>query len=190
MARLDGTTTHYCTTNNKLLLSTKLPAGSTTVIAPEAVKIKIGATAASTYTQWCGLTGADRCFMNASGNNILNRFWHIDGVASGTTAISGTNLLQVTAYFSNPEYTALGVANATPLKIYQSTNNTAFPVPSDVKNSPLGSVFKWNNNGTIIINANPMNIINWQYTFISATNVHAATFNVKAIGSTMGFGKY
>jgi hypothetical protein len=128
--------THYCDASNNLLLSIKVPTGMT--IPASAVKITVGATAATFYTRYCSATTAQTtCFMDRVGGSVLiNRSWHIDqGLVTGGT-ISLTNPLSVASYFMDADYTALnttltnnsltGLTNKNQLRLYQPRANLNF----------------------------------------------------------------
>jgi hypothetical protein len=191
--------THYCDNSGKLLLSTKAVAvGSTTTISPAAVQVKIGATAATFYPKWCGgTTAADKCFMvktPATGGNVLiNRWWHIDATQVTGTAISASNQLQISTYFTDTEYTALqtqmsansvlpALTSQTGLSMYQPLASPAlakFADPSLVK--PLTF--------TRISNGAAASTAIWLHT-TPKSGVNAATFKVNSIINSGGIGKY
>jgi surface protein len=191
--------THYCDNSGKLLLSTKtVAAGSTTTISPAAVQVKIGATAATFYPKWCGgTTAADKCFMvktPATGGNVLiNRWWHIDAAQVTGTAVSATNQLQISTYFSDTEFTALqtqmttnsvvpALTSVTGLRLYQPFGNPAlakFAEPNLVK--PL--TFSPYSNGAEASTAL------WLHT-VRRNGVNEATFKVNSIINSGSIGKF
>jgi hypothetical protein len=192
LARFDGNYTHYCTSDNKLLLSLIIPSG--TIILPGSVNTQIGATPVTTYSQYCGATApANLCFMNATNGALINRFWYIDAAFPGnvngiTTAVA--KQLTVVSYFANTDYTSLntatnnGVPNVTDIKLYYpkaSYSFGKFPSTSDVK--PNTSVLPHSNGANASTSF-------WKLSSYQNNTIHAAEFKVGNIKNTGGLGKF
>ena len=189
-----GAYTHYCNGSGALLMSIKTPTNSTAVPAA-AVKVKVGATAATFYSRYCGgTTAATSCFMTTLGGGVLiNRTWHIDSSLVTGPVISSLNLLTVVSYFTQGEYTALNSALTTnsltaltaptslifyvPKPVYRFS---AFVDPSLIK--PTGAATSWNNGTT-------PSLMNWKYA-TPQTGINSAELQLKSLGNSFGFGKY
>ncbi len=200
-SRTDAATsvTHYCDASGNLLLSTKTVAvGSTTTIPPAAVQVKVGATAATFYPKWCGgTTAADKCFMvkaPATGGNVLiNRWWHIDAAQVTGTAVSGSNQLQISTYFTDTEYTALQTQMTTNSVIPALTSQTglvlyqpfASPVLAKFADPALVKPLIF----TKVSNGAQVGINLWQHS-TQTGGVNQATFKISSIVNSGGIGKF
>ncbi len=186
--------THYCDGTGNLLLSLKIPAGTT--IPASAVKVQVGATAATFYSHYCGGSdAASSCFMAAAdGNALINRNWFINQTDVTGTAIGLTNQLSIVSYFKDSDYNALNtiltanggteLSATTALKIYLPKANTSFgefPAPNMLK--PLNSIaIPWSNGAAPTIST-------WKLTS-PQTGINTAEFKVSNLKNTGGIGKF
>ncbi len=173
---MDGFT-YYCDGNGKLLLAIKAPAGWT--IPADAVQLKIGATTSEYYSQFCGGSGNDRCFVqNAAGTGMINRHWEID---EDKMTAGSFGFIEVKHFFTNAEYTALNTTLAsnglpalsavTEMELYNVnpfTVTAMFPGVTDVK--PFYAAF-------VLKNAATSGTTTWVHT-THGTSDHSATFKI------------
>jgi hypothetical protein len=188
-SKVDGLYTHYCDGNN-LLLSIIVPSGTT--IPADAVQVKVGATGATLYTRYCGgAANPTSCFMNAAtGNALINRFWHINSAIVPGTVSTATTPLQLVFYFTDADFTALNtvltsnaLANKNNLQLYVPKASLVFTMFSDpglVK--PLASVLKLAHSGTPSASS-------WQLT-APQSGINGAVFKVASITNSGGLGKF
>ena len=184
-----GGYTHYCDGIGNLLLSLKIPAGTT--ILAGSVSVQVGATAVTPFQQYCGAaTASDYCFMNVAGA-LINRYWYINpsfaGNVNGITA-AVANQLTIVSYFKNTDYTALNAAasvpNLTDIKLYypkSSYSFGAFPSTSAIK--PLLSISAYPNGASAGTSL-------WKLSSYQTNTIHAAEFKVGNIKNTGGLGKF
>jgi hypothetical protein len=184
-----GTYTHYCDGAGKLLLSVLTPTNGTAIPAA-AVKVKVGASTVTSYTQNCGgTTPTNACFMSLANNGLINRFWHIDSTLVTGPVVNVTAQLQIISYFTPQEYTNLNtllsntLTGVTNLRLYQpfvKYNFGAFPDPSLIK--PSNAIKKFANGVSVTSSL-------WKYTATLA-GIHSAEFRVSSLGNSGGIGKF
>ena len=129
--------THYCSSDDKLLLSLDT-AGSGAVVAAGEVQLKLGANKAVNETSFGGMV------TNPDGYTLIDRMWDVNPTTQPTTGEVG-----VRHYFTAAEYSALVTAAAahknasnvdkptnitavTDLGFYKSTSGAAFDMPHTV----------------------------------------------------------
>jgi hypothetical protein len=96
-SRTSGDWTHYCDTNNKLLLSLDI-GSSGAIVADDEVTLKIGSSVTDYFAQDCGATPA--CFIDlASGAVTFNREWDVSPTTQPITGNVGVKF-----YFTQTEY--------------------------------------------------------------------------------------
>ncbi len=168
---------YYCDGNGKLLLAIKVPGGWT--IPADAVQLKIGATTAEYFSQSCGATGGDACFVqNAAGTGIINRHWEID---ESKVTYGAFAFVEVKHFFTNTEFNALNttltnngvpaLSAVTEMELYNVNPfqvSNMFPAVADVK--PFYSAFVLKNGAT------PVGL-NWVYAMHGMSD-HSATFKI------------
>ncbi len=187
--------THYCDGTGNLLLSLKVPAGIT--IPAAAVNVKVDAGTPAYYPQYCN-PSPSYCFMGATHNVIINRFWHISLAAvTGTPAIGSTNPLSIVSYLNNTDYMDLntelinhgGMALSSPskLKVYTGKSSAmflfnVFESPSMLK--PFNSVNQLINNGTSATTTN------WELLPSLQTGIYRIEFQVSNLKNSGGIGAF
>ncbi len=145
---------HYCNSDDYLLLSLKIGSSGAVVNASE-VTLRTGSS--STYSS----ASSGGLIVNSSGYAIIDRRWNV----APTTQPSSGNV-GVKYYFTNAEYTAEVAAlaalsspttltNANQLQMYKTTSGAAFANPHTVSGSilihgstPSATVWKWAQYGT------------------------------------------
>lgn len=146
--------THYCTTDNQLLLSLKIGSSGAVVNANE-VTLKTGNSTTFSSTSNGGM------ITNTNGYAIIDRRWNV----APTTQPSSGNV-GVKYYFTNTEYTdevaalaaltsSTTITNANQLQMYKATSGSAYADPHTVNGivlvhgtTPSTTVWKWAQQGT------------------------------------------
>ena len=167
--------THYCSTDDKLLLSLDT-AGSGAVVAVGEVQLKLGASKTTSH-------GADGGMIkNTDGYLLLDRLWDVNP----TTQPSGE--VGVRYYFTNAEYNALvsaagshtnssgaskptTIAAVTAMEFYK-TSGTAFAMPHT------------SSTGIVYTNGSSASTSNWLYA--AKGSDHSAEFNVTSFSGGGG----
>ena len=167
--------THYCSSDNQLLLSLDT-AGSGAVVAVGEVQLKLGASKTTSH-------GADGGMIkNTDGYLLVDRLWDV----SPTTQPSGE--VGVRYYFTNAEYNALVAAAAshtnssgasklttiaavTAMEFYK-TSGTAFAMPHT------------SSTGLVLTNGSTASTSNWLYA--AKGTDHSAEFNVTSFSGGGG----
>ncbi len=146
--------THYCTSDNQLLLSLKIGSSGAVVNANE-VALKTGNSTTFSSSSSGGM------ITNSNGYAIIDRRWNV----TPTTQPSNGNV-GVKYYFTNTEYTAevaalaalssaTTITNANQLQMYKATSGSAYADPHTVNgivlthgSTPGTTVWKWAQQGT------------------------------------------